>query len=190
MGCMKALVIVFVALGVGAGCSGQAITSDARQGTPQGTAGSGAAGGQSSSLGGAAMQPGERPEAALCTPPGDVITTNTQAELEQHLIGAWLHCSGFMIFGVDHDGFEFADDGKWYFLKAAADGSLVRQKGFDGGGDWSVLDTSHFNGPGTFQVNLDTPSGSNAIFPTFQENPSSLLIVSTGGRAEYAAVQY
>lgn len=137
------------------------------------------------SEGGAA--PGVTP--VECGVPGEMIDTMSQEDVETRLVRQWAYCSGFQLF-TPHDGLEFAADGNFYFLRRDETGALKRIGGFDGGGNWSILDITGMNGPGElgYQINMDTSSGGNGVFAFFQIDPVAMRLSTMVGPIDYVAV--
>lgn len=164
-----------------AGSSGyQAMAGSAgtEVGGSAGSTGSGAGEGQAGTNGSSAT--------LHCGEPGNVLSITSQESYVEHMLGKWAFCSGWHVFGIEYDGLEFDADGSWAFLRDEG-GGFVRQKGFDGGGTWSIVDTSEANGRPSYQLNMSTASGVNYIFLAFQEDPQGMRISTMGGNSDYVA---
>lgn len=97
--------------------------------------------------------------------PADVSNrVDSAADLEHRLLGRWYDCKepATYPFGGDAAGIEFTADDRWYFLRLDG-GDLVRETGFGRAGTYEILDTSGMNGPGHFQLNLNTNNGGTHI---------------------------
>ncbi len=127
---------------------------------------------------------------AICPDPEEgVAATPTQAEFEALLVGRWLHCAGPVVFArEDTAGLRFDSDGSFAFLVNGEDGALRDGAGFDYVGTWELIDTSDFNGPGVFQLNLDMPGGGNPAFLTFATAPPKMRLSWTLGNSDYASL--
>jgi hypothetical protein len=133
----------------------------------------------------------ERAEAYCSAFESGVVGITTQAELESRLVGRWLYCAGDVVFGrADTAGIRLDMDGTFRFLLHGDDGEVVDGQGFDNMGRYSVLDTSDFNGPGSFQVDLDlTGIGGNAVFPVFATDPPKMRFSHMLGHTDYASLE-
>lgn len=108
----------------------------------------------------------EIPECA--TPTGDIHQYTSIADTEARVEGAWFLCSGGIGSPADTTGIELSG-GKAHFLVTSA-GALIRGAGADHERDVSFVDTTAMNGPGSYQMNLSTPSGFNAYFTRTSED--------------------
>jgi hypothetical protein len=133
----------------------------------------------------------ERAEAYCSAFEGGVAPVTTKAELESRLVGRWLYCAGDVVFGrADTAGIRLDRDGTFRFLLDGNDGEVVDGQGFDNMGRYSVLDTSGFNGPGSFQVDLElTGIGGNAVFPVFATDPPKVRFSHMLGHTDYASLE-
>lgn len=181
---------VAAAIVVATGCGGRTpldVFGDEPSPSSGGSASEPAAGTTVGSGGGASvdMQRPAPPEAKeLCGKPGDLVATPTAESLEAQLIRVWLYCTGPNLYGIQHEGIEFAADGHWFFLHIDQAGNLARGRGFDGEGTW-VLNASN---AGAHQIDLQLTNGFNYIFPAFQKDPVAMRINWMGGTADYVAV--
>ena len=127
--------------------------------------------------------------AAACSEPGQVVDVFDAASIGAWLERRWYFCSGSPIFLEPHAGLEIASDGRWYFLDLV-DGELVRRDGFDGGGDWSLVENPGNDRAHSVQVNLDRFSGGGVGgYVRFAVSPLKVNL-STGGAgpSEYVGV--
>lgn len=126
---------------------------------------------------------------AACGKAGDVIVPSSLPQLTAGLLGQWVYCSGFEMGGARHAGIELASSGEWYFLDRGAAGALVRRKGFEGGGRWSLTDTTMMNGPRFHaQLNLDTTHGTYIRIVFFQRSPDALRLEGGDESTTYVPV--
>lgn len=85
----------------------------------------------------------------------DIAHFNSEQSFTSALLGVWTQCGTETAFcNSDQAGIEIAEQGRWYKLYADADGRLWRGRGWDRRGTWAIIDTSDFNGPGSYQLNL------------------------------------
>jgi hypothetical protein len=113
---------------------------------------------------------------AACGVPGTIVKPTNRSGFLSYALGSWIYCSGYHMFGKPYDGLEFAADGIWYFLDSDGKGGFVRRAGFDGGGTWSVLESS------SFELVLDLfGGGGDGLFPAFQVNPMAMRAMNTMG---------
>jgi hypothetical protein len=164
----------------GGGQAAQAGSGQAEQ------AGGGQAGqaGQGGQTGQATVTPYDGPAAACGQPEqGEQGEQSfaSQAEFEQAISGRWSLCSKQSTFCTsDEQGLEIAPDHRWYKLYAE-NGQLVRGQGFDHQGTWDVIDTSSFNGPGVYQLNLNIDgSGTVITIPVIAVGPHKMRLNNNG----------
>jgi len=70
---------------------------------------------------------------------------------------------------------------RWTKLTRGDDGQLRAAGGWDQEGSWEVIDTSLFNGPGAYQVNLNIDgSGTVITHPIFAEQPAVVRLNNNG----------
>lgn len=113
---------------------------------------------------------------AACGVPGTVVKPANLAGFLSYLLGSWVYCTGYHMFGRPYDGIEFVADGTWYFLDSDGKDGFVRRAGFDAGGTWSVLANNNF------QLNLDLfGGGGDALFSAFQVNPMAMRAMNSMG---------
>jgi hypothetical protein len=113
-------------------------------------------------------------------PSGVTSTVSTADELRQKLLGQWYDCKTPGTFAPDSDGIEFTADDHYYFLRLN-DGALNRQTGFGQAGTYEIIDTSAYNGPGHFQLNLNLNSGGYMIIQwSFAERPRLFRVDNEG----------
>lgn len=84
------------------------------------------------------------------TRPSDTCGANTASlggkeQTKAALIGAWTLCRPGSAFGSDATGVEIRADGRWSFLTKDSSGKLVRARGWENGGAWTVLEESQVN---------------------------------------------
>lgn len=106
----------------------------------------------------------------------DPVALTSESQVQGLLGGSWIRCSGDAPFasGDTADvGFQFTDDGHFYRLHRAADGTLIRAEGADQEGSTRLLPM----GPGAYQLNLTTQGGAAASFqPVFFRQPQALRL--------------
>jgi hypothetical protein len=56
--------------------------------------------------------------------------------------------------------------------------AVVSGSRFDHEGTFRIIDTSSMNGPGVYQVNLDSARGSFSVRLAFSDSPRKMLITS------------
>jgi hypothetical protein len=122
------------------------------------------------------------------TPAGPRHTFTSVQDVESSITGRWLLCSGRIGSPSDSVGIEFAGSVA-YFLVRDANGTVVRGAGFDYERDVSVIDTTAVNGPGSYQINLSTGSGTNMYLSDYSESPRRLRLneATSGNVGDYAA---
>ena len=137
--------------------------------------------GQAGQTGQATVTPYDGPAAACGQTEQGEQTFASQAEVEQAITGRWSLCSKQSTFCTsDEQGLEIAPDHHWYKLYADK-GQLVRGQGFDHRGTWEVLDTSAFNGPGVYQLNLNIDgSGTVITIPAIAVGPRKMRLNNNG----------
>ncbi len=129
------------------------------------------------------------PPGALCSIPGGPEHAYTSiADVQNALAGRWLRCAGDIYSPANTAGIEFAGD-KAYFLIHGPNDTVVRGAGFDYERSVVIRDLTSFNGPGSYQIDLDTGSGHNSYFSDYSGSPRKLrLNENTSGKiADYAA---
>lgn len=125
---------------------------------------------------------------ACSEPDGTVVSLGGDVENAQKLLpGRWLACShsggslGAHALPAAFAGLEFEEDdsvtqnqgggGHWFFLETAADGSIVRGSGFDGGG---VFLYNPFPGPDFEQIALEQTGTSSDYDVAFSDGPRKM----------------
>jgi hypothetical protein len=122
----------------------------------------------STSLEGSNPDGGAEPSAPSCSSPhGPLHVFDTQAELDQLILGRWRLCEGKSIAYLRGDGIEFTSDGVWFRLDTDAQGQLVRATADDGRGTWDAY------GPRGIKW------GGNGGSPEFEDNPRRFRFVDT-----------
>ena len=129
------------------------------------------------------------PASVACgEPDGTVITLAGDVKNAQKLLpGRWQACThltgslGGYALPASFVGLEFEEDdsvtqnpgggGHWYFLETAADGSIVRGSGFDGGG---IFLYNPFPGPDFEQIALEQTGTSSDFNAAFSDGPRKL----------------
>lgn len=106
----------------------------------------------------------------------------TEAEARALLVRTWILCDSPPSFFASSDdvGLEVNEDGNWFKLYVDSNGSLTRRSGGMDSGTWEMLDTSDMNGPGHYQVNFGTPSGTYVSLPGFAISPVKMLLSNMG----------
>ncbi len=125
-------------------------------------------------LGGIAAQKCAQPE-------GPLHPYTQQAQVEQLIVGRWLHCSGPSLLEDEQAGIEFVADGTYFGL--AFDGSkLVRTTGFEKQGTWDAYQETEIS----VQLNWHpTPASGNGGAPLFEDNPRRFAIDLGGSPSIY-----
>lgn len=118
-----------------------------------------------------------------------VLSFTSEAAFVGAMLGTWALCDDVSVFGSSEAGLEITADGRWYKLYAEG-GKLVRGKGFDRAGRWSIIDTSGFNGAGSYQLNLDVDGGGTVItHPALSGGPRKMRLNNNGVfEADYALI--
>lgn len=163
-----------------AGCSGEIVEIGAHD---QGLAADGGGGGSDSSTGGGG---GGLP---TCEPPtGPVNEYTSVADTEARIAGTWLLCSGGIGSPADTAGIELTT-GKAHFLQMSGD-TLSAGPGPDYARDVAFIDATSMNGPGSYQINFSTSTGTNMYFSrTSQDGRFLELNEGTSGKqARYVRV--
>jgi hypothetical protein len=117
----------------------------------------------------AAFEKGARAGQAACAMPESDLTSRPASitAVRQLLVGRWTFCSGQL--GTDHPGISFGADDTFHFLEA--DGSDSAE-----GGTFEILDTSSQNGPGAYQIDLQTDKREYMIsMPIFANTPLKFM---------------
>ena len=83
-----------------------------------------------------------RAEAGCDAPDGTLHPYSQAAELEQIVVGRWVHCSGPPLLLHGDEGIELLGDHSYYGLASDGAGNLVRKTGFDFQGNWHALQLS------------------------------------------------
>ncbi len=133
----------------------------------------------------------ERRVAARCAlAESGTIAPATLAEFEGHLVKRWFRCSAELFFDADDaGGFELLTDGTWHLFDIQADGSITARTGFDSEGRWSAKDMQDWNGPGSFQLDLDLAGGgSDYLQVRFAAEADRAHMSSMGGDFELVAL--
>lgn len=120
--------------------------------------------------------------AAQCTAsPTGSQATPTEGDFRALLLGQWYLCDDTSVFGTTDDvGLEFMEDGTWHKLVPDAEGNIAPAQSWEQSGTWSVVDTSLFNGPGVFQLNIQSIDGTMSLFPQFAEAPAVMRLDNFG----------
>src|SRR5690606_25754387 len=84
------------------------------------------------------------------------------ADAEARIAGTWMLCSGGITSPADTAGIELST-GKARFLQKSG-GGLVAGPGWDYERTVSFIDATSMNGPGSYQIHLESASGFNAYF--------------------------
>lgn len=122
--------------------------------------------------------------AQLCaSSPSGVRATPTREDFVAAMLGAWVSCGATSVFGTSEAGLELTEDGRWAKLVASPGApELTRAKGWNDTGTWTVLDTSSFNGPGVFQLNLDIDGlGTVVTIPVFSTSSPDTMRLNNNG---------
>jgi hypothetical protein len=78
-------------------------------------------------------------------------------------------------------GLALHQDFRWTKLLRTADGRIAPASGWEQEGSWDTVDTSLFNGPGAYQVNLSIDgSGTVITAPVFAEQPATVRLNNNG----------
>jgi hypothetical protein len=123
------------------------------------------------------MTSGATDAAAACAQSGsDVVAHFTSADdVRARVSHRWVRCDGGQLtLAHDEAGIDVTADGHWYTLVRDASGSLSRGSGFDYEGTYEILDTSSFNGPGSFQVTWWSQTGQLGSHLAFVSNPTKM----------------
>jgi hypothetical protein len=127
---------------------------------------------------------------ALCDLPEEGVVLVPDIEtFESLLVGRWFRCSGAMFFGRESPGIRFNADHSWQFFEEGDDGGLSTGAGFDNFGTWSAQDTSSFNGPNSFQVDIVlSGAGTNFVMPIFATEPLKMRWSTMLGTIDFAFI--
>ncbi len=112
---------------------------------------------------------------------GPLHDYSTKAELNQLILGTWVHCSGPTLMGSNEVGIEFvagdSNGGTYNVLVDDGHGGLVRETGFDGQGTWGGVQLS----PTSVEFGWDNASKTdpNEGIVTFEDQPRKLAIALT-----------
>jgi hypothetical protein len=95
------------------------------------------------------------------------------AEVEQLVLGRWLHCSGATLLGQAGEvGIELTADHIYYVLQQDGD-QLVREGGFAGSGTWDTYQET----PTSVQFDYHpTPNSGNGGYFLFEDSPRRFAI--------------
>jgi len=131
----------------------------------------------------------ERRAQSACAEPGDPVTLTSVEQVSALAVGTWIRCEGppqFGQVGGGEVGIEVDVDGRFYRLFEAVDGTLIRADGLDQEGEWTVIDTTSVNGPGSYQIDWSILGGGTlSTLPAFLDAPSSLRLDANPGSARY-----
>ena len=113
---------------------------------------------------------------------GPLHDYSSTAELNQLIVGTWVHCSGPTLMGPEEQGVEFLGGGTYYVLVSDGQGGLARETGFDGQGTWIGLQLT----PTSVEFTWDNTShtGDEGTV-AFEDNPQKLS-VALGESSIYA----
>jgi hypothetical protein len=117
------------------------------------------------------QQIGTPPECDVADGPLHQYTT--QAELNELIVGRWVHCSGPNLMGSLEQGIEFALDGTYYVLVDDGEGGLTRESGFDGQGTWIGLQLTETSVEFTWDNASHT---GDEGYITFEDQPRKFLL--------------
>ena len=127
-------------------------------------------------------------ESAWCgMPTGANLPYDDAGHLRELLVGRWLYCEGVGRVGpADVVGFEIDKERSWWYLRRAADGSLVRATGRGYQGWCVVIDLGH----GNSQVDLDVDVGGGALVTQtqFTDGPRRVHLHHRDGYAAYLRI--
>jgi hypothetical protein len=113
-------------------------------------------------------------------PERERVALSDISSVRQLVSGTWLLCDDVSAFGTEEAGLVIAPDGHWAKLDRDVDGQLTELDGRDNRGTWEVIDTSLMNGPGSFQINLNTLGGIAHGSPVVIIAPAKLLLDNMG----------
>ncbi len=124
-----------------------------------------------------------------CAAPGDPVPLTSVQQVSDLAVGTWIRCEGppqFGDVGGGEVGVQVDANGRFHRLFDGGGGTLIRADGLDQEGEWTVIDTTGINGPGSYQINWSLlGSGTVITSPTFFDAPSSLRLDETAGVARY-----
>jgi hypothetical protein len=121
--------------------------------------------------------------AAGCPVPASrIVSFESQDAFVSSIAGYWTLCGSQSVFCSNEEvGIEITADAHWYKLYADSSGLLWRGLGWGRRGDWQVVDTSSFNGAGSYQLNLDIDgSGTVITHPEVAGDGSQLHLNNNG----------
>jgi hypothetical protein len=103
---------------------------------------------------------------------GPLHDYSTPAELNQLIVGTWVHCSGPAVMGGG-DGIELVADGTYHVLLDDGQGGLVRETGFDGQGTWVGITIT----PTSVEFAWDNAAHTgDEGYVTFEDQPRKFLL--------------
>jgi hypothetical protein len=112
----------------------------------------------------------------------DQAAVPSNAALEAMLLDDWLSCAG-SVFSTDEVGITFTPAGAWFKLHIDGSGALVRAADAGGSGRWRTIDTTHVNGPGSYQLDLHDAQGRIVrSLPVFATEPPKMRVDGIGAR--------
>lgn len=121
-----------------------------------------------------------KPKAPACAV-GAAHAYTSIADVQARIAGRWRACSGGITSPADTRGIELSADRAWFLIESG--GALVRGPGWDYERDVSLVDATGMNGPGSYQINLETGAGFNAYFSRVSETGDTLeLAEGTSGK--------
>jgi len=122
------------------------------------------------------------PREECSTAPRGSLKPDTNEAFQDLIVGSWLLCSPESTFGTkDEQGLVLYADYRWAKLFDQGDGELVPGVGWGVEGTWESLDTSGFNGPGVYQLNLNIDgSGTVITTPVLAEEPAHMRLDNNG----------
>ena len=100
------------------------------------------------------------------------------SELEQLVLGQWIHCSGPTLLDNEQLGVEFDADGTYHMLAGDGDGGITVLNGFGNQGTWDAAQE------GATAVQWDIhpdPNSGNGGYPTFEDSPRMFALEARRG---------
>lgn len=128
-------------------------------------------------------------EDACALEEGGTFRADSIENFFETVTGVWVLCTPTSAFSQEPTevGLEIAEDGTWYHLYGDSPSTMERGLGFLKEGTYDVIDTSDFNGPGWYQLNLNISGGGGiGTHPQFTENALWMALDNNGvHRGEY-----
>jgi hypothetical protein len=138
-------------------------------------------------LGASAANAGSEPSiGGECPAFGDPIEPTSVEQIEDLLVGTWLHCGPKADLALgDEVGFEVVDD-QYYRVYQAADGSLIRAGGAGQEGVIGVIDLAALGATTGYQLDVRVlAAGTMTFHPTFYATPTALELAGMVGIDRY-----